>query len=179
MGLWIKGALVLLQGGLVAAAAKLGRRLQGLATGASLALILFVWLPEGLQLCSTMILVSALALGVILSVFLRESVGRHRVLLWNVWLLLYSFLQAAGVVPLWSLLYLLPVGLALTEGRFPILPLLSAALGWAAGCTFTLPAKWQGLLLCLGCGLLSESITHHNNHNLAGGIAIGVILSFI
>lgn len=182
----MRGVCSLLQSGIItllSATLANCKRACNLAAGAALALTLFVRLPEGVHLCSTMILLSAMVLGIIGSVFLRESVAapRYRSLLWGIWLMIHTCLQASGHISL-SPIHLLTIGPALSDKRLHIgmlWLLIPVTLGWMLGMSGWLPAKWFGLLLSLGCGLLIEGITHCNRNNLAGGIAIGVILSFI
>lgn len=185
MELWMRGVCSLLQSGIITLLSTIlanNRRARTMTAGAALALTLFVRLPEATQLCSAMILLSAMVLGIIVSVFLRESVSnaRYRSLLWGVWLMIHTCLQASGHISL-SPLHLITIGPALSDKRLHIGMLwlfIPVTLGWMLGLS-GLPTKWIGLLLSLGCGLLIESIMNCNQNNLAGGIAIGVILSFI
>lgn len=180
MELWSQGAWIFLQGG---AATILSKRLypfRRIAAGAVTGLTLCGLLPTAMHLCSTLVLICSLVLGVILSVFLSESTHHAPDLLWGGWLMASAYLQTQGVLPLLSLLHLLPVSAALTDGRLrwrDLLFLLPMLTGFGVGQLCTLPARGQGLMLGIACGMLLQGVCKHTS--FAGGAAIGVILSFI
>lgn len=182
MNYWLTGAWALLQGMVVSVLAMLcpsHSRLRSIAAGVGVGLILFALLPEALRLGSTLILAPALVLGIILSVFLRES-ALPPFLNWCLWLFVYIFLQAKGVLGPHQFFYLLPLGLAEPKPRWRHALLLLITLpAWVMGALCPLAPKWSGLLMSLACGMMLEHLTHSYHKNLAGGIAIGIILSFI
>ncbi len=183
MNLWFLGALSWLQAALAVLLALMPHAsLRTLASGAALALLLLGFLPQGLRLCSPFVLVPSLVLGIILSVFVRESVpqGLSPILMWTFFLMIYTFLQANGTLPVCSILYFIPIALSLP--RFiarDLLLLIFPLMSFTAGCLWSVPPRWQGLLLCLACGMMLGCISHHKPQNFADGIAIGVILSFL
>ena len=181
MNLWLIGALSFVQAGVASVLWRWTRprpSLRALAAGAGVGLILFYYLPQALQLSSTMILAPSLVLGIILSVFLRQSVGNEAVPIWCLFLSVYLFLQAKGTLPPLSLLYLTPFGIALSSARLSMM-LFLPTISFTLGCLLPLSASWQGMLLSVACGMMLECFPHHNDQISAGGIAIGVILSFI
>ncbi len=184
MNLWLLGTVVCLQSSVATAVTLLPWRTgaRSFSQGAALALLLFGLLPQTLQLCSALVLAPALVLGIICSVFIRESVPKamNAPLHWCLWLTVYTFLQAIGILPIWSLLYLVPIALALPRFKASdLLTVLPSTLSFAVGCLWSVPAKWQGMLFGVACGMMLGCIPCHKSQTLAGGIAIGVILSFL
>ncbi len=182
MNLWLLGVLCWLQAVLATLSSLFLHTPHPTLAGASLSLLLFGILPQGLRLCSPIVLAPALVLGIILSVFIKESLPPNlsNTFLWHIWLMIYTFLQANGTLPIYSILYFIPIAHSLprlkaTAILFSVLPLIS----FAAGCLWSAPAKWQGLLLSLACGMMLGCVSHHKTRNFAGGIALGVILSFL
>ena len=184
MNLWLLGSVVCLQSTVatVVPLLPLHPNVRSFSQGAALALLLFGLLPQALLLCSALVLTPALVLGIIWSVFIRESVPKsmNAPLLWCLWLMVYTFLQANGILPIWSLPYLIPIALALPGFKVSdLLLLLPSILSFALGCLWSVPAKWQGLLFGVACGMMLGCISCRKSQTLAGGIAIGVILSFL
>ena len=178
MGLW----MALLQGGvtvLLGECLKQYRRARSIAAGITVGLILFGWLPVALHRSTSAVLACAVALGILHSFFLQECSPHCREALWCGWLMLCSLLQSKGLFGALSLPLLLPVYLATGSPFRPWLHLPILLSGTIAGQFLPLPAKWQGLLLASGCGALLQCIRGIRYSTFAGGIAIGVILSFI
>ena len=180
MELWLQGVWILLQGGAATILSRWLYPFRSIAAGAVTGLTLCGLLPTAMQLCSTLVLICSLALGVILSVFLRESTHRAPDLLWGGWLMTSAYLQTQGVLPLLSLSHLLPLRAALTDGKLrwcDLFFLLPVSAGLGAGQLCALPVRWQGMMLGIACGMLLQGVCKHKG--IAGGAAIGVILSFI
>lgn len=183
MNLWLLGVLSWLQAVLAACLTLTPHAsFQSAAIGASLALILFGILPQGIRLCSPTVLALSLVLGIILSVFIQESAPRQhsQTIMWTFFLTIYTFLQANGALPIYSILYFIPMALALPRRKAQnLLLLIFPLMSFAAGCLWSVPSKWQGLLLSLACGTMLGCVSHHKPQNFADGIALGVILSFL
>ena len=182
MGVWLNGTGAILQGSVILLPWRRLRRYDrfgGIAAGITVGLVLFGWLQTALHQSNTAILACATVLGIVLGILLQECTPRHRELIWYGWTMLYALLQSKGTFESLSLPFLLSVYLALDSPRHPWLYIPLHLTGAVAGQFVPLPPKWQGLLLAIGCGILLQSIYGIERRTFAGGIAIGVILSFI
>ncbi len=146
--------------------------LSSLTTGMLTALVLSL-LPQGVLLCSAVVLLASFALGLTMYAFLRECFVKQQSFTFESSLvyLLFDLVLGQTLANGWIRTSLLPYGLcrAVLHRRRGLCFLhpLAVGLGWWTIHLFSLPAKVSGMLLGLAGGMLVAMLHCRSPHDSA------------